>query len=207
MWLETSRKVIPIDVHWSCQRADHISFSSNFKLAILCFSLSRFSNNVSYKRQFTLTSWMVFLKFPIGVDWKISSSWRKRCYICIETVCRDCLLTNERHCISRFSEKRSSLAELLLFISECVAVYNYTGEAGDLCFSEGDVIKVYKDEGEWWEGSCRGEQGLFPANYVKKRETEVLMKTYVESVWTGVGLANSVEYWTWRQVSLCKGLC
>lgn len=90
--------------------------------------------------------------------------------------------------------KRGSLAELLLFISECVAVYNYAGEAGDLCFSEGDVIKVYKDEGEWWEGSCRGEQGLFPANYVKKRETEVLMKTYVESVWTGVGLANSVEY-------------
>lgn len=90
--------------------------------------------------------------------------------------------------------KRGSLAELLLFISECVAVYNYSGEAGDLCFSEGDVIKVYKDEGEWWEGSCRGEQGLFPANYVKKRETEVLMKTCVESVWTGVGSANSVEY-------------
>lgn len=84
--------------------------------------------------------------------------------------------------------KRGSLAELLLFISECVAVYNYTGEAGDLCFSEGDVIKVYKDEGEWWEGSCRGEQGLFPANYVKKRETEVLMKLALnlfgrESVW------------------------
>ena len=57
--------------------------------------------------------------------------------------------------------------------SECVALYNYTGEVGDLSFSEGDVIKVHKDEGEWWEGSCRGEQGLFPANYVKKKETEV----------------------------------
>lgn len=55
---------------------------------------------------------------------------------------------------------------------ECVALYNYTGEAGDLSFSEGDVIKVYEDEGEWWKGNCQGEQGLFPANYVKKRETE-----------------------------------
>ena len=54
-----------------------------------------------------------------------------------------------------------------------MALYNYTGEVGDLSFSEGDVIKVHKDEGEWWEGSCRGEQGLFPANYVKKKDTEV----------------------------------
>lgn len=54
-----------------------------------------------------------------------------------------------------------------------MALYSYTGEVGDLSFSEGDVIKVHKDEGEWWEGSCRGEQGLFPANYVKKKDTEV----------------------------------
>ena len=58
-------------------------------------------------------------------------------------------------------------------IPECIALYNYSGEAGDLSFSEGDVIKVHKDEGEWWEGSLRGGQGLFPANYVKKKETEV----------------------------------
>jgi len=57
--------------------------------------------------------------------------------------------------------------------SECIALYNYTGEVGDLSFKEGDVIKVHKDEGEWWEGSCKGEQGLFPANYVKKKEVEV----------------------------------
>ena len=62
-----------------------------------------------------------------------------------------------------------------VLFSECVALYNYTGEVGDLSFSEGDVIKVHKDEGEWWEGSCRGEQGLFPANYVKKKETEVTL--------------------------------
>ena len=83
---------------------------------------------------------------------------------------------------------------MLLFISECVALYNYTGEAGDLSFSEGDVIKVYEDEGEWWKGNCQGEQGLFPANYVKKRETEVHVKTCVEHVWTGVGSVDSVEF-------------
>lgn len=50
--------------------------------------------------------------------------------------------------------KRGLFVELFLFILECVVVYNYLGEVGDLCFFEGDVIKVYKDEGEWWEGSC-----------------------------------------------------
>ncbi|XP_073258737.1 intersectin-1-like [Porites lutea] len=55
---------------------------------------------------------------------------------------------------------------------ECVALYDYTGEAGDLSFTAGDVIKVHKDEGEWWEGSCNGEKGLFPANYVKKKDVE-----------------------------------
>ncbi|CAH3182444.1 unnamed protein product [Porites lobata] len=55
---------------------------------------------------------------------------------------------------------------------ECVALYDYTGEAGDLSFTAGDVIKVRKDEGEWWEGSCNGEEGLFPANYVKRKDIE-----------------------------------
>ena len=68
----------------------------------------------------------------------------------------------EKHLISLFAE--------YLLISECVALYSYAGEAGDLSFTEGDVIKVHKDDGEWWEGSCKGEQGLFPANYVKKKD-------------------------------------
>ena len=66
--------------------------------------------------------------------------------------------------------------------SECVALYNYTGEVGDLSFKEGDVINVHKDEGEWWEGSCKGEQGLFPANYVKKKEVEVCVFTELSLV-------------------------
>ena len=62
---------------------------------------------------------------------------------------------------------------IVLLNSECIALYSYTGEVGDLSFKEGDAIKVYKDEGEWWEGICNGQQGLFPANYVKKKEIEV----------------------------------
>ena len=59
------------------------------------------------------------------------------------------------------------------FVSECIAVYSYSGEVGDLSFTEGDVIKVLKADGDWWEGTCKGERGLFPANYVKKKELEV----------------------------------
>ncbi|XP_067051383.1 intersectin-1-like [Acropora muricata] len=55
---------------------------------------------------------------------------------------------------------------------ECIALYSYAGVAGDLSFTEGDIIKVHKDEGDWWEGSCNGQEGLFPANYVKKKDTE-----------------------------------
>ena len=51
-------------------------------------------------------------------------------------------------------------------------MYNYTGEEGDLSFSEGDTISVTTAEGDWWEGSCRGETGPFPANYVKKKEAK-----------------------------------
>ena len=73
-----------------------------------------------------------------------------------------------------FGIKAFRALTLISFLAaECVALYDYTGEAGDLCFTAGDVIKVHKDEGEWWEGSCNGEEGLFPANYVKKKDVEV----------------------------------
>ena len=55
------------------------------------------------------------------------------------------------------------------FVSECIAVYSYTGEVGDLSFTEGDVIKVLKADGDWWEGTSKDERGLFPSNYVTIR--------------------------------------
>ena len=60
---------------------------------------------------------------------------------------------------------------------ECVALYSYNGEAGDLSFQEGDVISITKSEGDWWEGTVNGQKGIFPANYVKMKETEVKIRS------------------------------
>lgn len=48
------------------------------------------------------------------------------------------------------------------------AMYDLSAsEPGELSFNKGDIIKVleevYKD---WWRGSCHGEVGIFPLNYV-----------------------------------------
>jgi len=51
------------------------------------------------------------------------------------------------------------------------ALYSFAGEGqGDLCFREGDMIKVVKktdSTDDWWEGELRGIKGSFPANYCK----------------------------------------
>jgi amphiphysin len=51
------------------------------------------------------------------------------------------------------------------------AMYDFEGQNhGDLSFSEGDKIRVIKKTNssqDWWEGELRGQQGSFPANYVK----------------------------------------
>lgn len=65
-------------------------------------------------------------------------------------------------------------------VSECVALYPYNGEEGDLSFLQGDVISITKSEGDWWEGKLHGKQGLFPANYVKKVENEVTTSLITE---------------------------
>ena len=50
-------------------------------------------------------------------------------------------------------------------------------DPADLPFSKGDIIHVTAFEsrnhdGEvhqgWWEGECKGKQGMFPANHVEK---------------------------------------
>ncbi|KAF1961980.1 hypothetical protein CC80DRAFT_488354 [Byssothecium circinans] len=51
------------------------------------------------------------------------------------------------------------------------AMYDFEGQShGDLSFQEGDRIRVIKKTNssqDWWEGELRGQQGSFPANYVK----------------------------------------
>ena len=58
-----------------------------------------------------------------------------------------------------------------------VAVYAYQSDvAGDLTFSVGEIIHVSKMEGDWWTGSIGDKTGIFPANYVKKSETQASRK-------------------------------
>ncbi|XP_064627366.1 intersectin-1-like isoform X4 [Lineus longissimus] len=54
-----------------------------------------------------------------------------------------------------------------------VALYSYTStESGDLTFNQGDVIQITKQDGDWWTGTLNNNSGMFPANYVKKMETQ-----------------------------------
>ncbi len=61
-------------------------------------------------------------------------------------------------------------------ITDYVAMYTYeSSEQGDLTFQQGDVITVTKKEGDWWTGTVGGKTGVFPSNYVKPKESEVLL--------------------------------
>lgn len=49
----------------------------------------------------------------------------------------------------------------------CKALYEYNSDIEeDLNFSKGDMIKILRQSGKWWEGEVNGKQGIFPMNYV-----------------------------------------
>lgn len=57
------------------------------------------------------------------------------------------------------------------------ASYPYQSqEPGDLTFNAGDVIAVYKKDGDWWTGKLNDVTGIFPSNYVSKIEVSRLLK-------------------------------
>lgn len=68
---------------------------------------------------------------------------------------------------------------LNFFWIECVALFDYNGEEGDLSFITGDVIAIIGKNGNWWEGACKGTSGTFPANYVQLKEVEVSIFTII----------------------------
>ncbi|TPX47636.1 hypothetical protein SeLEV6574_g02567 [Synchytrium endobioticum] len=55
-----------------------------------------------------------------------------------------------------------------------IALFDFTGERDtDLSFSRGDAIMVThssQSRDDWWQGSCHGRTGSFPANYVRTAE-------------------------------------
>lgn len=53
-------------------------------------------------------------------------------------------------------------------VEEYIACYPYeSNEIGDLVFSAGERISVFKKEGDWWTGSIGTRTGIFPSNYVQ----------------------------------------
>ncbi|KZT06113.1 SH3-domain-containing protein [Laetiporus sulphureus 93-53] len=57
--------------------------------------------------------------------------------------------------------------------ARAVWAYNEDGqEPNDLSFSAGEIVEIVDEtNADWWTGSCRGRQGLFPSNHVEKLDT------------------------------------
>lgn len=53
-------------------------------------------------------------------------------------------------------------------LARAQALYPFQGQDHtELTFQYNDIIVVYRQGGEWWEGELNGRRGLFPSNYVK----------------------------------------
>ena len=59
---------------------------------------------------------------------------------------------------------------------EVVVVYEYSAQLPDeLSLKVGDVVtKVEKMEGGWWRGDLAGVRGMFPDNFVKVSQDDLL---------------------------------
>lgn len=59
-------------------------------------------------------------------------------------------------------------------LDEFVALYAFHGqEDGDLSFDVGETVIVKAKDGDWWTGTTNGRTGIFPANYVTRKQVEV----------------------------------
>jgi len=57
-------------------------------------------------------------------------------------------------------------------LGRVIALYDFRArEPGDLSFTKGDIINVIErsdSSSDWWTGRLRGQQGVFPANFVEE---------------------------------------
>ncbi|KAF4623322.1 hypothetical protein D9613_002068 [Agrocybe pediades] len=58
-----------------------------------------------------------------------------------------------------------------LKVTRAIALYDFNAvQDGDISFRKGDVIEVTQKSDstdDWWTGRCKGQQGIFPANFVE----------------------------------------
>lgn len=70
-----------------------------------------------------------------------------------------------------------------MFPTDYIALYSYSSvEPGDLTFTEGEEILVTQKDGEWWTGSIGERTGIFPSNYVRPKDQEVMLFALNKSV-------------------------
>jgi len=74
--------------------------------------------------------------------------------------------------------------------------YNEDGkEPNDLTMSAGDVIDIIEETNtDWWTGSNRGKQGLFPSNYVQKLPPETPSQPFHEKSHGAPGYADHGDH-------------
>ncbi|XP_066908922.1 src substrate cortactin isoform X3 [Halyomorpha halys] len=86
----------------------------------------------------------------------------------IDTVIREVLNCEEKELLNKMAEESQDCSPDDDSGYTAIALYDYQAAADDeISFDPDDIITNIDmiDEG-WWRGSCNGQYGLFPANYV-----------------------------------------
>jgi signal transducing adaptor molecule len=69
------------------------------------------------------------------------------------------------------------------FLFKVRALYDFAPtENGELGLRRGDVIEVHDNTTfpDWWKGTCKGQGGIFPANYVEKIGSNIVTSNSTE---------------------------
>ncbi|EDR25424.1 elongation factor 2 kinase, putative [Entamoeba dispar SAW760] len=54
-------------------------------------------------------------------------------------------------------------------LGKCVVLHPFKAEEiNDLNLERDDIIEITAKEGDWWQGRCKGKEGIFPKNHVQE---------------------------------------